>query len=416
MSSQQETNAKKRPSTPSDSNEPKRIRSVDSKQAKPQSKANKPKGSQRSSKRSPQQGSQRSPQSEEDRKEPQAMLEEEVEQCEPAFVPSEDAIVSAFIPNPQQLNNILRVGKSVLTLCPWTFVPPDMTPHDGAPSEEDVEQLVAHAPGPEQFSGIALHCASHSLTCIVVARFKCIVTVAPGASREDMCAVVDMTKLAAMIASRGADESLEIYRRRDEACLRIKSGKSTSGHITNLSTLDSDPTKTCFALRSMAVEFTVEIDTEQLVKMTKLAGYDGADWVSIHLWQAGPIIYLVFKTKGDTSGNELAYKSVAARQLNSNVTCFSMSDALVGPPNRLGVDKGACVQRFWETYGVAQLRTFVTAAPTRTVLMRFTSGKPLILTSLFGDTQGNIGPSFVSQVQAPQIKSDGDDSMCDFFS
>jgi hypothetical protein len=291
-----------------------------------------------------------------------------------------------------------------------------MAPHEGAPSAEDVAQLVAHAPGSEEFSGVAMHCASHSLTCIVVARFKCLVTVAPGARREDLCAVVNMAKLAALIASRSADESLEIYRRAGDSFLRVKSGKSTSAHTTYFAIMDNDPTKTCFALRSMAVDFTVEIDTEQLIKMTKLAGYDGVDWVSIHLWQAGPVIYVVFKIKGDDSGNELTYKSVASRQLDSNVTCFSISDATVGPPNRLGVDKAACVQKYWESFGVTQIRSFVSGVPTRTVLMRFTSGKPLILTSMFGDTQGNIGPSFVSQVQAPQMKSEDDDATCDFFS
>jgi hypothetical protein len=342
--------------------------------------------------------------------------DEEIKQCEPLFEPTPGAVLSAFIPNPQQLNNVCRVLKSVLETCPFLFVPDGMPAHEGVPSREEVDQLVPRAPGMDAFVGIALQCTSHSLTAIVIARFACVVYRSPEAQAEDLCAVVDMPRLAAAIASRGADESLEIFRRRGENFLRIKSGKSSSGQATYLSTIDSDPTKTCFVLKSMVVEFTVEIDTAELIKMTKLATSHEVDWVSMHLSREGSTIYLALKIKGDTSGDELTYKSVASRQLNSNVTCFSISEATIGPPSKLLVNKAACEPLYDESFAVTHIRTFAAGAPTRTVLMRFTSGKPLIMTSMFGDTQGNMGPSFVSQVLAPQLKSEDDLNGRDFFS
>lgn len=341
--------------------------------------------------------------------------DEEVKQCEPLFVPTEGAVLSAFIANPQQFGNICRVLKPVLTEVPFMFVPEGIPAHEGAPSPEEVDQLVPRAPGLDSFVGIALQCAAHSLTAIVIARFACVVYRSPDAEPSDLCAVVDMPRLAAAIASRGADESLEIFRRRGEPFLHIKSGKSSSDQATYLSTIDSDPTKTCFVLKSMVVEFTVEIDTEQLIKMTKLATSHEVDWISIHLLKEGSTIYLVLVIKGDTSGDRLTYKSVASRQLNSNVTCFSISEATVGRPNRMLVNKAVCQSLYHESFAVTHIRTFATGVPTRTVLMRFTSGKPLIMTSMFGETQGNMGPSFVSQVLAPQLKSEDDSSSLDVF-
>jgi hypothetical protein len=79
------------------------------------------------------------------------------------------------------------------------------------------------------------------------------------------------------------------------------------------------------------------------------------------------------------------------------------------------VNKAVCQSLYHESFAVTHIRTFATGVPTRTVLMRFTSGKPLIMTSMFGETQGNMGPSFVSQVLAPQLKSEDDSSSLDVF-
>jgi hypothetical protein len=67
---------------------------------------------------------------------------------------------------------------------------------------------------------------------------------------------------------------------------------------------------------------------------------------------------------------------------------------------------------------VKHLRAFVKGVLSTTIVILIPAkeGDPLVLTSMFGDSvNGAVGLSFVSQVQAPQVKEPNDDRACDFF-
>lgn len=351
---------------------------------------------------------------------PKRAAEEEVQICKPVYTPTKNAAVSAYTTNPGQLRSFLNVPKAVLAQFPLKFVDNRACP---LPSSEDDAQCLGVPPQAEPRVGLEFECVDASLSCMLFGHLQMQINISPEATEKDKCAIVDIAALANHIAVRDLDEPIEIFRYGGDARLFISSRTASSHTDVYIPTFDSgDPSKTSFALKTMKMQYRVEIETSRVDKMAKIAALcNDTKWVRIDVYEAAPGDHcLLFKLKGDLgAGCELVYKSVAhAPNPESNVVCFSIVGETVAPPVPDEVDRSRYRQVYCDYFDVRHFRAFVKGVLSNTIVILIPTeeGKPLVLTSMFGDSvNGALGLSFVSQVQAPQMKEPNEDRTCDFF-
>jgi hypothetical protein len=342
---------------------------------------------------------------------------EEEEICRPVYTPNKKAIVSAFTTNPGQLRSFLNVPKTVLVQFPLKFV------DKRSGQVQDDAQCLGVSPQAQPRVGLEFECVDASLSCMVFGHLQMQIYLSPDATEQDKCAIVDIADLANHVAMMDLDEPVEIFRQSGDPKLYISSRTSSSNHDVYTPIMDSgDPNKTSFNVRDMKMRYRVEIETAKLDKVAKIAALcNDTKWVRIDVYEAAPGDHcLLFKLKGDVgSGCELVYKSVAhAPDPSSNVMCFSIVGETVGPRLPDDSDRSRYKQVYCDYFDVRHFRAFVKGVLSTTIVILIPAeeGKPLVLTSMFGDSvNGAVGLSFVSQVQAPQIKEPNEDRTCDFF-
>jgi hypothetical protein len=350
---------------------------------------------------------------------PKRAAEEEVQVCKAVYTPTKHAVVSAFTTNPGQLRSFLNVPKAVLVQFPLKFV--DNRGQASSQSEDDA-QCLGVPPQVEPRVGLEFECVDASLSCMVFGHLQMQIYISPDATEKDRCATVDIAQLADHVAVRDLDEPIEIFRFSGDSSLRMASHTSSSANNLTIATLDNgDPSKTSFALKTLRMQYRVEIETAKLDKVAKIAALcNDTKWVRIDVYEAGPGDHcLLFKLKGDVGSScELVYKSVAHAPHESNVVCFSIVGETVGPSVPDDEDRSRYKQVYCDYFDVKHLRAFVKGVLSTTIVILIPAkeGDPLVLTSMFGDSvNGAVGLSFVSQVQAPQVKEPNDDRACDFF-
>jgi hypothetical protein len=339
------------------------------------------------------------------------------------YSPTPDSVVSAFAPR-GQLKTFLSVPQAILSHCPLFFVGPHTAANNAAPTDEDIQCLGLAAPA-KQRRGIGFKVTDASLATMAFGFLECQVTIAPDATEYDTCATVDVPRFTKYISSHEVDATIEIYRKKGVPRVWVSGGSSCSGDSVSTPVLDvGDPSKTSFSLRQMVMKYRVEIKTSHLQNVTKKATVSECNWLRIDVWERPHTgeRYLLFKMKGETGDDcELDYKSLAHKPPSGdhpNVTCFSIMEEVVGPYARARDDVSGYEQKYSDLFDVKNVKAFVdgVSSATTLILIPAEEGKPIVFTSTLGDNIGGaVGPSFVSQVQAPQMKEPDEDRSCDKF-
>lgn len=339
------------------------------------------------------------------------------------YTPTADTVVSAFAPR-GHLKAFLSIPQAILSHCPLFFVGPHAPTNNVSPTDEDI-QCLGMVPPAKQRKGISFKVTDSSLACMAFGFLECQVAIAPDATEQDMCATVDINRFAKYIHSHEVDATIEIFRKKGDARVCVSGGSSCMDDNVFIPILDTgDPSKTSFALKLMVMKYRVEIKTSHLQNVAKKATLSECSWLRIDVWANAATggKYLLFKMKGDTGDNcELSYKSMAHKPPDGdhpNVTCFSIMDEVVGPYSRVAEDLSGYVQVYSDLFDAGHVKHFVAGVSSATTLILIPAeeGKPIVFTAPFGDNIGGaVGPSFVSQVQAPQMKEPDEDRSCDKF-
>jgi predicted outer membrane repeat protein len=343
------------------------------------------------------------------------------------YTPQREAVVSVFAPR-GQLRTFLSVPQTILSHCPFFFVGANTMAHNVAPTDEDI-QMLGLTPPTTQRKGISFKVTDASLATMAFGFLECHVVISPDATENDLCATVDIARFAKYVSAHDVDATIEVYRKAREPKLFVGNSSSTSGGAVHTPILDlGDPSKTSFNLKKMVMKYRVEIKTAYLQNVTKLATVSESNWLRIDVWEKPRTgeRYLLFKMKGETGdGAERYYKSLAHKPggddpsgAHPTVTCFSIMDEVVGPYSRQKEDLSPYVQKYCDLFDVKHVKAFVDGAASATtiILIPESEGMPIVFTSTLGDNIGGaVGPSFVSQVQAPQIKEPDEDRSSDDF-
>jgi hypothetical protein len=354
---------------------------------------------------------------------PSPKEDEEKEEEMPTFYKEIPGAVVCVLAPRGHLKQFFSIPQTVLSQCPLFFIAPNTKPHSLAPTDEDVECLgVGKASVPKE--GISFQVAAPSRACIVFGHLQCRVIKAPDATEDDLYAEVAIDKLAGHIAARPVEDPLQIYRLRDEKSLHVCSYTSSSHNQTSIGILDpGDPKATSFTLKSvLRTKYRVEVKTSTLDLVAKSAALcDETKWVRLDVWEAGPgDYYLLFRIKSDLGDvSELTYKSKSLPAGSAqNVICFSVMEDVVGPQMREPEDLSKYKQAHSDYFDIEFWRNFVKGVPSPTmqILIPAEEGKPIVFTATFGDNiGGDVGPSFVSQLQAPRMKEAEDDRSTYYF-
>jgi hypothetical protein len=356
------------------------------------------------------------PEPDEDRKGP------DDEQVSAAYyTPTPGTVFSAFVSR-GQMRTFLSVPQAILSHCPFFFIAPHAASNNVAPTNEDM-QCVGLTPPTKQRKGISFKVTDSSLTTMAVGFLECQVTIAPDATEKDLCATVDIARFAKYVSLHDVDATIEVYRKEGVPTLCVGNSSACSGDAVDTPILDlGDPSKTSFNLKMMVMNYRVEIKTAYLQNVAKKATVSESNWLRIDVWEKPNTgeRFLLFKMKGETGdGAEIYYKSMACHPSDqSTVTCFSIMDEVVGPYSRRHEDLSGYVQKYCDLFDVKHVKAFVDGASSATtlILIPATEGMPIVFTSTLGDNIGGaVGPSFVSQIQAPQIKEPDEDRSCDLF-
>ena len=343
------------------------------------------------------------------------------------YTPTADTIVSAFASR-GHLKAFLSIPQAILSHCPLFFVGPHAPSSNVSPTDEDI-QCLGMAPPAKQRKGISFKVIDASLACMAFGFLECQVSIAPDATEQDLCATVDINRFAKYVASHEVDATIEIFRKKGDARVCVSGGSSCMDDNVFIPILDTgDPSKTSFALKLMVMKYRVEIKTSHLQNVAKKATLSECSLLRIDVWANAATggKYLLFKMKGDTGDNcELSYKSMAHKPPDGDhpgdhphVTCFSIMDEVVGPYSRVAEDLSGYVQVYSDLFDAGNVKHFVAGVSSATTLILIPAeeGKPIVFTAPFGDNIGGaVGPSFVSQVQAPQMKEPDEDRSCDKF-